>query len=108
MDGCTGQNCWAHVDWHCEHAGLVRVFDGEQKYGDPFCYALPFVVRKRFPMPVEGGKLGLIEFVGVMKVMKPCQYRAMREAIRAEHYGILSTRSRGGQMRTIELGTRGN
>ena len=54
-------------------------------------------------MPVENGKLGLIEFVGVIKTMKPCQYRALREAVRAQHYGILSTRCRGGVMRTIEL-----
>ena len=80
---------------------------GSQTMGDSYCYALPFVVRKRFPMPVDGGKLGLIEFVGVTTVMKPCQYRALREAVRAQHYGILSTRCRGGVMRTIELGTRG-
>ena len=83
------------------------MFNGSQDYGDSYCYALPFVVRKRFPVPVEVGKLGLIEFVGVQQVMRPCQYRALREAVRREHYGILSTRSRGGKMRTIELGTRG-
>lgn len=104
---CDGVDCWAHLDWHCEHAGLARVFMGSQKLGDPYCYALPFVVRTKFARPDAAGRIGLIEFVGVTTVMKPCQYRVMRAAIREAGYGILSTRIRDGEKRTIEICKRG-
>lgn len=102
--GCDkGYSCWCHLEWHCEHAGLARVFGGGQQYGDPYCYALPFVVRER----EDGERLGLIEFIGVTKVMQPCQYRAMRKAMRDAGWGILSTRVKAGQSRTIEICKRG-
>ena len=100
---CEGQNCWAHLDWHCEHAGLCRVFEGSNKFGDSYCYALPFVVRERFDKPDENGKIGFIEFVGVQVVMKPCQYRAMRTAMRIAGWRILSTSKHSGKTRTIEI-----
>jgi len=83
---CDGVNCWCHLEWHCEHAGLARVFEGHHNYGDPYCYALPYVVRERFDEPRDGKK-GLVEFIGVNQVMKPCQYRAMRAAMRAAGSG---------------------
>ncbi len=100
-DKGLSDGCWCHLEWHCEHSGLARVFGGGEKYGDPYCYALPFVVRERFV--AEGQGKGLIEFVGVTKVMAPCQYRAMRRAMRAAGWGILSTRIKDGQSRTIEI-----
>lgn len=104
--GCDKTNCWAHLEWHCEHAGLARVFGGQEEFGDPYCYALPYVVRQRY---VDGRPraLGLIEFIGVTQVMKPCQYRAMRQAVRKAGWGILSTRIKNGQARTIEICKRG-
>jgi hypothetical protein len=102
-DGCQRENCYAHLEWHCEHAGLARVFGGDQSFGDPYCYCLPYVVRERFRHPAVDGVLGFVEFIGVLKVMKPCQYRAMRQAVRQAGWRILSTRSKDGAMRTIEV-----
>lgn len=99
---CNKTNCWCHLEWFCEHAGLARVFGGDQKFGDSYCYALPFVIREKYDTP-QDGILGLIEFVGVLKVMKPCQYRAMRKAIRDINFGILSTRVKNGEKRTIRI-----
>ena len=42
----SGEKCRAHLEWHCEHAGIARVFAEQAEYGDPYCYALPFVVRE--------------------------------------------------------------
>lgn len=98
--------CWCHLEWHCEHSGLARVFGGGQEYGDPYCYALPFVVRERYGSAVNG-KTGLIEFEGVTVVMKPCQYRCMRRAVRDAGWGVLSTRIKDGKARTIEICKRG-
>ena len=99
-----GSGCWCHIDWHCEHAGLVRVFDEHSTFGQPYCYALPFVVREKFD---SGERIGMIEFVGVTTVMQPCQYRAMRKAVRDTGWGILSTRVKDGKSRTIEICKRG-
>jgi len=67
---CDGHNCYAHIDWWCDHAGAVRVFSaGERPCVDPYCYALPFVVRERF-----GGddpRHGLVEFECLRVVMRP-------------------------------------
>ncbi len=102
-DSCERTNCYAHIEWHCEHAGLARVFGGGQTFGDPYCYCLPFVVRERFDDPQLDGTNGFVEFIGVIKVMHPCQYRAMRKAMRDAGWRILSTRSKGGEMRTVEI-----
>lgn len=106
---CDGHDCWAHLEWFCPHAGLARCFSGEDKLGDPYCYCLPFVVRKRFWFPRlrawwtgKPMQRGWVEYVGVHPVMRPCQYRTLR-AIREEGYGILSTRVKDGQKRTIEI-----
>ena len=106
MESCDGHGCHAVIEWHCEHAGLVRVFDGTKDYGDAYCYALPFVVRELFAEWDKDSRQGLIEFIGVTTVMRPCQYRAMREVVRQQHYGILSTRIKGGVAKTIEVGRR--
>jgi hypothetical protein len=99
---CSGTNCWAHIDWHCEHAGIVRVFAGGDRFNeDPYCYALPFVVRERFGN--EDERHGLIEFEGVHDVMRPCQFRAIRTAMRAAGWGVLSTRIKNGVSRTVEI-----
>lgn len=87
------------------------MFDGQAKYYvDPYCYALPFVVRKRFWFPRlkawwtgQPRRYGLVEFTLVIKVMTPCQYRALREALRAEGWGVLSTRVKNGIARTTEV-----
>jgi hypothetical protein len=96
---CEGKNCWCDLEWFCEHAGLARVFGGGEEYGDPYCYALPFVVRDK--------ERKLIEFIGVLKVMQSCQYRCLRKAMREAGWGILSTRVKDGQSRTIEICKRG-
>jgi hypothetical protein len=62
------------------------------------------VVREKFD---SGDRIGLIEFVGVTTVMQPCQYRCMRRAMREAGWGILSTRVKNGQTRTIEICKRG-
>lgn len=100
------EGCWCHLEWHCEHSGIARVFGGGQEYGDVYCYALPFVVRDRYPMPIDE-QWGRIEFVGVTVVMRPCQYRCMRAAMRNAGWGILSTRVKNGVSRTIEICKRG-
>jgi hypothetical protein len=100
---CEGQQCWAHIDWFCEHAGLARVFNGDQDFGDPYCYALAFVVREKFDKPLPNGKKGLIEFVGVIKVMSMCQYRALGDAMYKEGWGVLSTRKKNGKDIVVEV-----
>ncbi len=103
MSECEGQGCWAHIEWFCDHAGLARVFNSDQKYGDPYCYALPFVVREKYAAPLANGKRGLVEFVGVVKVMSSCQYRAMKQAMFEAGWGIVSTRIKDGKVQTVEL-----
>ena len=84
--------CHADLQWHCEHAGVARVFDAGQGYGDPYCYALPFVV-------VEGG----VEFIGLATPIRPCQWRAIKAACRAHGLRVFRTRIRGGQKQTREV-----
>lgn len=108
MEGCPGHDCHAELEWFCEHGGLARVFPGGAvDHVDPFCYALPFVVRERFSVPDADGRLGLVEYVGVggkdTKVMQSCQYRALRKVMRDARWGILSTRIKDGKSRTIEI-----
>ena len=100
---CDGHDCWAQLEWFCEHAGLARVLSGDEQYGDPYCYRLPFVVREVFPTPDSLGRKGLVEYVGVYPVMRICQYRALRTAMREAGWGILSTRVKDGRARTIEI-----
>ena len=109
-DSCERTNCWCDLEWFCRHAGLARVFGGDQTFGDPYCYSLPFVVRTRYWFPKLKAwwnkrpiERGFVEFVGVVKLMRSCQYRAMRTAVKNDGWRILSTRSKGGTMRTIEV-----
>jgi len=99
----AGERCWCHLEWHCEHAGIARVFSEHSQYGSRFCYAIPFVVRERFEHVDERGRRGLIEFIGVMKAPTICQYRAWRRACHEQGWGLLSTRIKDGRKRTIEI-----
>ena len=100
---CDGTDCWAHLDWHCEHAGLVRVFGGGDEYRrDPYCYALAFRVVDRFDSD-DKRRHGLIEFEGVFVCPRACQYRAIRTAARAAGWGVVRTRVNGGVARTNEI-----
>jgi hypothetical protein len=99
----TETKYWAQLDWHCEHAGLTRVFEDGAVYGDPYVYALPFVVRERFDEPEESGRLGFVEYVGVIAPMTPSISRAIYNATVAAGWGILSTRIKDGKQRTVEV-----
>ena len=84
------------------------MFRGDHEFGDSFCYALPFKVVERFEEPELSGKVGLLEFIGVLAgdvqdAMTPCQYRALWEAASGAGFGVLSTRIKNGVPRTIEL-----
>jgi hypothetical protein len=109
MERCDGANCWSQLDWFCEHAGLARVFrGGAVDHVDPYCYALPFVVRERFAATNELGQLGLVEYVGVfheadVPAMKKCQGRALVTAMHDAGFGVLSTRIKDGIARTVEI-----
>jgi hypothetical protein len=83
---------------------MARVLRNGQEYGEPYEYALPFVVRERYDEPLDNGKRGLVEFVGAIGVMTPSQYRAMWKAITGEGWGVLSTRFKAGKKITVELG----
>lgn len=74
--------CWADIDYHCEHAGLIRVYAHGQEYGDPYCLALPFVVDEP----------GVIQFVGLSQRLRQCQVRAMAVSCRAQ--GLRAVRER--------------
>ena len=100
---CDKTNCWAHLEWLCPHACIIRILAGNQQYGDPYCHALTFVVRKRFDKIEPSGKRGLMELIGVSKPVKPCQYRAVVKLLYDEGWGVLITRSKNGKFETIEL-----
>lgn len=94
---------WAHVRWFCEHAGMVYVFEaGKKYYEDPYCYTITFFVKERYVEPV-GKKLGLIEFVGLDKVMNRDQYRLLGDVMYHEGWGVLSTRVKNGKIVTTEV-----
>ena len=104
MGKCEKTECWAHVDWHCEHAGLVRVFGGEDKFKlDGYCYALPFVVSERFECRDEKGRLGFVEFIGMCSPVKKCQMKAGVNALQIEGWGVIMTRIKDGVCRECEL-----
>ena len=88
MGTCCSRKCWVHIDWHCEHAGLVRVYSEDAKFGDPYCYAIPF---KRIGYDE-------IEFIGMVKNIKLCQWRAIRRELKAAHIKAIRTRVRDGQL----------
>ncbi len=105
--------CWAHLDWHCRHAGLLRIFAGTDTFGDPYCHAIPFVVRRRYwCWWWRGGKRGLLELEGVAKragedkALSLCQARAISQTCHAQGWGILSTRRSGARRGTQEVGRR--
>jgi len=74
--------CWAHIEYFCEHGGVIRVFETGKAYGDRYCYALPF------------HKLSdnVIEFVGVVTAPKLSYARAIKVACRA--VGLEAVRER--------------
>jgi hypothetical protein len=95
---------WGHIRWFCQHCGMVYVFAAGMKYyEDPFCYTLTFVVKERYDVPLPSGKKGLIEFVGLDKIMNKRQYKALGDAMFAEGWGVLSTRVKNGKIITVEL-----
>jgi hypothetical protein len=91
------------MDWHCEHAGLTRVFEDGANYGDDYVYALPFVVRERFDEPEISGRIGLLEYVGVVKPMTPTIARTLYDAATSAKWGILSTRFKDGRKQVVEV-----
>jgi len=95
---------WGHIRWFCEHAGMVYIFEaGKKYYEDPFCYTITFFVRERYTEPLSSGKLGLIEFIGVDKVMNRTQYRMLGNIMYNAGWGVLSTRVKNGKIVTIEV-----
>ena len=93
----------AQLDWHCEHAGLARVFEAGKEYGEEYVYALPFVVRERFDEPEMSGRIGLMEYIGVIQPITPSVGRALLNAATEEGWGVLSTRIKDGEKRTIDV-----
>ena len=94
---------WCYIRWFCPHCGMVYVFTAGMKYyEDPFCYTLTFIVKERYEEPV-GRKLGLIEFIGLDKVMNKQQYKAIGQTMYGEGWGVLSTRVKNGKIRTVEV-----
>jgi hypothetical protein len=95
---------WCHIRWFCPHAGMVYVFTaGKKYYEDPFCYTLTFIVKERYTEPLPNGKIGLIEFVGLDKVMNREQYKAIAKTTFDEGWGVLATRIRNGKIYTVEV-----
>ena len=93
-----------HIRWFCQHAGMVYVFTaGAKYYEDPFCYTLTFIVKEKYDFPLPSGKKGLIEFVGLDKVMNKKQYKAIGQAMFVEGWGVLSTRIKNGKVHTVEV-----
>lgn len=71
------------------------MFSGDQVYGEPYCYALPFVARDE----------NVIEFTGLVKPIERCQWRAIREACKAAGIKVVRTRIRNGEPHTARLRT---
>lgn len=96
---------WAHMDWHCEHAGITRVFEDNKEFEvDDYMYAIPFVVHERFEVPDEDGFIGIIEYIGVcVRAPTLSEYRAIRNVTHKAMYRGLSTRVKNTQKRTIEV-----
>ena len=83
---------------------MVYVFTaGKKYYEDPFCYTLTFFVKEKYDTPLPSGKRGLIEFVGLDKVMNKRQYGAIGQAMLVEGWGVLSTRVKNGKIHTVEV-----
>jgi hypothetical protein len=91
---------WAHLEWFCEHAGLIRIYKDDQKYGDPYSRAIAFVVIDRFE---TGPKIGNLELKGVTKVLTKDEYRAIRLACFTDGWGVLATKYKNGKVFRIEL-----
>ena len=85
--------CWAHLEWHCEHAGLVRVFADGKQYGDEYENALPFVAVDE----------STIEFVGLTKKLTPSQWRAARSECKAAGLKMVFKRIKNGVERKREV-----
>ena len=99
--------CWAHVQWHCRHAGLIRVYRADQAWGDPYCYAIPFHVRsRRMFWKWRTEKRGMLELEGMTQVMSLCQARAIMRAVKNEGWGIVSDRHSGARRGPQEVGRR--
>lgn len=46
----------AFVEWMCEHSGVVRVGENCEKFGDPFEFAVAFVVKT-----VDGRRIATVK-----------------------------------------------
>ena len=91
---CDKTECWAHLDWHCEHAGILRVFaPGKQAWVDEYENALPFVAVDE----------NTIEFVGLTKKITPSQWRAVRSACKAAGLKMVFKRIKNGVERKREV-----
>lgn len=97
---------WAHMDWHCEHAGITRVFEDNKEFAvDDYMYAIPFVVHERFEVPDEDGFIGKVEYIGVcVRAPTLSECKVIRDATHKAKYRVLSSRVKDGQKRTIEIG----
>ena len=104
MECCQGINCWAHIQWFCEHAGVIRVFAERSRYRiDPYCICIPFFVKEKFNKIDKSGKRGYIEFVGLSEKLNICQFRAIRNTVYLAGWGVLMTRIKDGKEYTVEI-----
>ena len=103
MSNCGKSKCHAELEWFCLHAGVVRVFGGGETYGDPYCFIVPFRVLEQYEDPLPSGKLGIVELVGLVGKIHPCQWRALHGALIQQGWGVVITRIKNGEKRRIEL-----
>jgi hypothetical protein len=85
----------AFVRLWCDHAGIVRVGPKAERYGDAYCYALPFRIEN-----------GCATFEGLCFAAPLSAARAAIKAVEAIGLKVRWERHKGGVVR--EVHTRGS
>jgi hypothetical protein len=87
---------WVHMEWFCDHAGILRIFEKNSKFGDPYENSIAFKVVERYNTPKDG-KIGMLEFVGVVKPLNKYQFYAICEMMKKEKFGVLGSTYQNGE-----------
>lgn len=83
------------------------MFPAHSEFGEPYCYAIPFRVQARkWWWWLRRRPRGYLELEGMTRAIGLCQARAIRQAVAAAGWGVVSTRRSGCRRGTREVARR--
>ena len=94
---------WIDMEWFCEHAGVIRIFEEGVKFGEPYDRSISFKLIEKFEPPLLNGKKANIEFVGLDKALTKDHFYAICYFMKKEGLGVVGTSYVNGQKKVREF-----